>query len=117
MTRYTWGGEQGQPMSYNAWLYAMANPINYYDPSGLCPDNDGDGKCDSGWWCEKLPPPQRELCLENASCGGGGGNFDNDDKCNATFPPISIPGIRSATLNAYNNIRQELLNRFCWEFI
>jgi len=25
-----------QPMSYNAWLYTLANPTNYDDPSGLC---------------------------------------------------------------------------------
>jgi RHS repeat-associated protein len=34
MTRDTWGGNQGQPMSYNAWLYGYANPIKYVDPTG-----------------------------------------------------------------------------------
>jgi len=33
-TRDTWGGIFSQPMSYNRWLYAYANPIVYSDPSG-----------------------------------------------------------------------------------
>jgi len=34
MSRDTWTGDEGMPMSYNAWLYTYANPINYNDPSG-----------------------------------------------------------------------------------
>jgi RHS repeat-associated protein len=40
MTRDTWGGDMNQPMSYNAWIYSLANPINYTDPYGLCASGD-----------------------------------------------------------------------------
>ena len=35
LTQDAWEGEYTQPMSYNAWLYAYANPINLVDPTGL----------------------------------------------------------------------------------
>jgi RHS repeat-associated protein len=50
MTRDTWEGEQRQPMSYNAWLYTYANPVNLTDPSGHDP-----------WGCEGLP--DEALCI------------------------------------------------------
>jgi hypothetical protein len=34
-TKDSWQGDYNRPMSYNAWLYVYANPINYIDPSGL----------------------------------------------------------------------------------
>jgi RHS repeat-associated protein len=34
MTRDSWGGDMNQPMSFNAWLYTVANPINLVDPYG-----------------------------------------------------------------------------------
>jgi RHS repeat-associated protein len=33
-TRDTWQGDYTRPMSYNAWLYSYANPINLTDPKG-----------------------------------------------------------------------------------
>ena len=33
-TRDIWAGNANQPMSYNAWLYGYANPVNYTDPTG-----------------------------------------------------------------------------------
>ena len=30
----SWGGDSKIPMSYNAWLYGYANPVNFMDPSG-----------------------------------------------------------------------------------
>ncbi len=30
-----WQGNYYLPMSYNNWLYTQANPINYFDPTGL----------------------------------------------------------------------------------
>jgi RHS repeat-associated protein len=35
-SRDTWAGDAKMPMSYNGWVYAVANPIGYTDPSGLC---------------------------------------------------------------------------------
>ena len=35
MSRDTWAGDENLPMSYNAWLYTYANPINHVDPSGF----------------------------------------------------------------------------------
>ena len=35
------------PQGINRYLYALANPINYSDPSGLCLDAEFDGICDS----------------------------------------------------------------------
>lgn len=37
LTRDTWAGDANVPMSYNAWLYTYANPINLMDPSGKYP--------------------------------------------------------------------------------
>ncbi|MFZ2095373.1 MAG: SBBP repeat-containing protein, partial [Anaerolineales bacterium] len=37
VTGDTWGGDMNQPMSYNAWLYTFANPINLTDPTGQSP--------------------------------------------------------------------------------
>ncbi len=35
LTRDLWDGDPNRPMSYNAWLYVYANPVNFTDPSGL----------------------------------------------------------------------------------
>ena len=51
MTRDTWEGDQMQPMSYNAWLYTYANPVNLIDPSGRVP-------------CELLPPGEDRIGCE-----------------------------------------------------
>jgi RHS repeat-associated protein len=34
LSRDTWGGDTNIPMSFNAWLYTYANPVNATDPSG-----------------------------------------------------------------------------------
>ncbi len=39
-------GNPHSPMSYNMWNYVLANPVNYSDPSGMCLDEDLDGRCD-----------------------------------------------------------------------
>jgi len=39
MSRDTWGGDENIPMSYNKWLYAYSQPVNYFDPSGLSTTN------------------------------------------------------------------------------
>jgi hypothetical protein len=31
----SWQGDYNRPMSYNAWLYVYANPVNLTDPSGF----------------------------------------------------------------------------------
>jgi RHS repeat-associated protein len=36
LTRDTWAGNPQQPISFNAWIYAGANPIVRVDPSGDC---------------------------------------------------------------------------------
>lgn len=36
VTKDVWNGDYTTPMSYNAWLYAYANPVKYTDPSGYC---------------------------------------------------------------------------------
>jgi hypothetical protein len=52
-------------MSYNLWLYVYANAVNSTDPSGQCPDEDMDGRCDLAWWrCQMIANPEvREDCL------------------------------------------------------
>jgi RHS repeat-associated protein len=35
LSRDAWRGDSQVPMSYNAWLYVMDNPIIYADPSGM----------------------------------------------------------------------------------
>ncbi|MCL4561763.1 MAG: hypothetical protein M1281_14290, partial [Chloroflexi bacterium] len=37
ISKDTWQGDNNAPMSYNPWLYAYANSINYIDPTGLLP--------------------------------------------------------------------------------
>jgi hypothetical protein len=41
LTKDSWQGDDTTPMSYNAWLYVDANPINYIDPSGHDPLSQG----------------------------------------------------------------------------
>lgn len=44
-SRDIWKGEAKQPMSYDAWLYAYANPINDVDPTGYSPNCANKGTC------------------------------------------------------------------------
>jgi hypothetical protein len=46
-------------MSYHAWLYVYANPVNLADPSGHDP-----------WWCENQTNPN--LCYAQWIIGHGG---------------------------------------------
>ena len=38
LTKDLWQGDTLMPMSYNAWSYVYANPINLTDPTGMIPD-------------------------------------------------------------------------------
>jgi len=68
LSRDTWQGVFTQPNSFNPWLYAYANPLRFLDPTGLCSDLDGDGKCDTDFHCDLIPDPTaRRLCHE-AKC-------------------------------------------------
>jgi hypothetical protein len=61
-----WQGTPSQPSSLNSWLYAYANPVNRFDPSGLCPDIDDDGECDPGWRCWLIENPEvRRICIDS----------------------------------------------------
>lgn len=72
LQRDPWGGDMNKPLSFNPWLYGYGNPINNTDPSGKCPDYDGDGKCDPGFWCERMPNPElRWFCYQKANCNVG----------------------------------------------
>ncbi len=69
INRDVWSGNNKLPISYNKWGYGYANPINRTDPNGMCPDDDGDGKCDPGWWCDKISDPEkRTLCQTSYGC-------------------------------------------------
>jgi len=45
LTRDTWGGNIGQPLTHNRWNYENSNPINYIDPSGYSPNCANKGTC------------------------------------------------------------------------
>jgi RHS repeat-associated protein len=49
ITRDPWGGDTDQPMSYNAWLYAYADPMMLTDASGR---NSCEGQ--SRWMCQQI---------------------------------------------------------------
>jgi len=56
-SRDTWGGSAKRPTTFNQWIYAEANPINRFDPSGLCSQfgwNDAAGGLFSNEQCNKL---------------------------------------------------------------
>jgi hypothetical protein len=58
-TKDSWQGDYNRPMSYNAWLYVYANPINLTDPSGHDP-----------WWCNEQSNP--DLCYAKWIIDHGG---------------------------------------------
>jgi RHS repeat-associated protein len=45
VSRDTWGGNSGHPMSFNRWNYVGGNPVNLTDPSGNFPPI----------WCQMMP--------------------------------------------------------------
>lgn len=51
-TRDVWEGDPNQPMSYNAWNYVNANPVNLSDPSGERPSE-----------CDELRGSERAKCI------------------------------------------------------
>ncbi len=53
VTRDVWAGDPNAPMSYNAWLYVYANPINSTDPAGL----QGPTPCPAGYPGRNCPTP------------------------------------------------------------
>lgn len=57
MQRDLWRGNVYWPGTLNDWAYAINNPANFVDPSGLCPD--GDPECEA---LGKLSP----IIVENA---------------------------------------------------
>ena len=62
VTKDTWGGDETQPMSHNAWLYVLSNPINYTDPSGRSPL--GQNPCEG--------QPNYEICYARWVVNNGG---------------------------------------------
>jgi RHS repeat-associated protein len=77
LTADSWGGDSNQPMSYNAWLYTYANPINFSDPTGYLTCKDMPWECDdNGNWLDDIvsSPPifSRKDCTHGAfgeECG------------------------------------------------
>jgi len=59
LSRDVWEGDPNQPMSFNAWLYANADPIRHADPSGHGP-----------WWCEGQA--QEDICVARWALADGG---------------------------------------------
>jgi len=70
----------------------MGNPINRTDATGMCLDEDGDGKCDPGWQCEVLIDPRAQEACRKANCD------DRPDAGRAQFPG---PGCRGDCYDAY----------------
>jgi RHS repeat-associated protein len=87
LSRDTWNGNSNIPMSFNAWLYVNANPVNFSDPSGYM----------RGPWPPPIPvcahcyliedPVARRICLEECLCG----LLDSQDDAYSLLPEGDIP--------------------------
>ncbi len=62
LTRDTWEGNYNQPLSLNKWLYVSANPVNFFDPTGM--------------WRWQLAEPVFHTSIEDHYEGMGGSNPD-----------------------------------------
>ncbi len=58
-TRDVWEGDYNAPMSYNAWNYTRANPINLTDPSGTKTEKPPSGKFPRSGLCLEPGPERR----------------------------------------------------------
>jgi RHS repeat-associated protein len=56
LSKDVWQGDYVKPISYNNWLYGSDSPVVNTDPSGLCDDGNGDGRCDPRD-CPAIPDP------------------------------------------------------------
>jgi RHS repeat-associated protein len=87
LSRDTWNGNSNVPMSFNAWLYVYANPVNFSDPSGSIPRP----------WHPPIPTcahcyliedhEARRICLEECLCG----LLDSQDDEYSLLPEGDIP--------------------------
>lgn len=59
MSKDLWNGDLHEPMSSNAWLYTLANPVNYTDPSGYRRDDPPLKDC---VYCDPLQGQDRRAC-------------------------------------------------------
>ncbi|MFC1878987.1 RHS repeat-associated core domain-containing protein [Chloroflexota bacterium] len=57
------------PADFNRYSYVRNNPVKYTDPSGMCIDEDLDGKCDGHGplWPKEIDPNQLSVQITQAS--------------------------------------------------
>ncbi len=76
----------GNPMSWNHYAYALADPINFYDPVGrMSQCADGDDDCDDDPDCGDALSP----CSADQDQGGGGTDGGTYESCAAD--PTTCP--------------------------
>jgi len=68
LTRDTWGGNTGKPMSYNKWIYGYSDPVKNTDPTGHfpleCLEADDFAQCLRNWVTEGRDGCSDNLCPE-----------------------------------------------------
>jgi RHS repeat-associated protein len=104
--RDLWAGASMNPVSYNSWLYAYANPINLVDPSGKCPDIDGDGTCDPMWWLTRVPSPPEPEIYTSSTLANTVVETLSAAMSYVTCPPVSIANLVRKDRNYVDNSGQ-----------
>jgi len=103
LTRDTWEGSVKRPITFNQWVYVDANPINKYDPSGLCSQagwNDPVGGLFSREQCNKL----ENIYLDVTS----GRNYDGLQEMQDWYYKLTDRMENDGNLQAATNMRHYL---------
>lgn len=121
LSKDVWDGNPNQPMSYNPWLYAFANPIMLTDPSGMIPKPESP--------CDRMPPDDAYWCRLARECD------EDPDPLEYPIPPdptylcdaqcmyeATTPLSDWRTIHSFSNPKRAaairlLLSEMAWRFL